>query len=93
MRGELFICGVFSLLDRLFKQPFAELLQSLPVPERVYQALAQGSGPFAPYCALVRAIEGDELDPIRQACDALITDPGEINRALLRALAQAAELD
>jgi EAL and modified HD-GYP domain-containing signal transduction protein len=93
MRGELFICGVFSLLDRLFKQPFAELLQSLPVPERVYQALAQGSGPFAPYCALVRAIEGDELDPIRQACDALITDPGEINRALLCALAQAAELD
>ncbi len=93
MSGELFICGVFSLLDRLFKQPFAELLQSLPVPERVHQALVQGSGPFAPYCALVRAIEGDELDPIREACDNLITDPGEINRALLRALAQAAELD
>ena len=33
------------------------------------------------------------MTTIRQACDALITDPGEINRALLRALAQAAELD
>src|SRR5690606_40446300 len=24
MRSELFICGVFSLLDRMFNQPFAE---------------------------------------------------------------------
>ena len=27
MRNELFICGVFSLLDRLFQQPLAELLR------------------------------------------------------------------
>ncbi|HWH73412.1 MAG TPA: HDOD domain-containing protein [Methylibium sp.] len=93
MRGELFICGVFSLLDQMFKQPFGELLKSLPVPERVYQALADGSGPYAPYCEMVRAIEGDALDPIREACDRLITDPGEINRALLRALSHAARLD
>ncbi|HSV71038.1 MAG TPA: HDOD domain-containing protein [Methylibium sp.] len=93
MRGELFICGVFSLLDRMFKQPFSDLLQSLPVPERVHQALADGSGPYAPYCELVRAVEGDALDPIREACDRLITDPGEINRAVLRALSHAAQLD
>ncbi len=93
MRGEMFICGVFSLLDQMFKQPFSELLKSLPVPERVYQALADGSGPYAPYCEMVRAVEGDALDPIREACDRLITDPGEINRALLRALSHAARLD
>ena len=28
MRNELFICGVFSLLDRLFQQPLAELLRT-----------------------------------------------------------------
>ncbi|MDP1534944.1 MAG: HDOD domain-containing protein, partial [Rubrivivax sp.] len=39
MRGELFICGVFSLLDRLLQQPFADLLKAVPVPERVQQAL------------------------------------------------------
>ncbi|MBA2721888.1 MAG: HDOD domain-containing protein, partial [Methylibium sp.] len=44
MKGELFICGVFSLLDRMFHQSFAELLKTLPVPERVYQALAENSG-------------------------------------------------
>jgi len=93
MRNELFICGVFSLLDRMFKQPFAELLKTIPVPERVYQALAEETGPYQPYCELVGVLEGDALDPIREACDRLITDPAEINRALLRALAHAAQLD
>jgi EAL and modified HD-GYP domain-containing signal transduction protein len=93
MRNELFICGVFSLLDRMFKQPFSELLQTIPVPERVYQALAEGRGPYQAYCQLVQAVEGDELAPIRDACDVLITDPAEINRALLKALANAATLD
>lgn len=93
MRNELFICGVFSLLDRMFKQPFAELLGSLPVPERVFQALVDGAGPYQPYCALAQAVEGDRLDPIRSACDSLMADPAEVNRALLRSLAQAAQLD
>jgi EAL and modified HD-GYP domain-containing signal transduction protein len=93
MKGELFICGVFSLLDRMFRQSFAELLKTIPVPERVYQALAEGRGPYQPYCALVQAVEGDELEAIRQACDGLISGPKEINRALLRALAGAAQLD
>lgn len=93
MRNEMFICGVFSLLDRMFKQPFPELLQSIPVPERVYQALAEGSGPYQPYCRLIDAVEGDELDAIRESCDALISDPAEINRTLLKALSLAAQLD
>jgi len=93
MKGELFICGVFSLLDRMFRQPFAELLKTIPVPERVYQALAEGTGPYQPYCALVQAVEGDELEPIREACDGLISGPKEINRALLQALATAAQLE
>jgi EAL and modified HD-GYP domain-containing signal transduction protein len=93
MRNELFICGVFSLLDRMFRQPFSQLLETIPVPERVFQALAHGSGPYRPYCDLVRAVEGDALQPIRDACDGLISSPAEINRALLQALALAAQLD
>lgn len=93
MKSELFICGVFSLLDRMFRQPFGELLKTIPVPERVFQALAEGCGPYAPYCALVQAVEGSELEPIRQACEGLISGPVETNRALLRALATAAQLD
>jgi len=32
MRNEMFICGVFSLLDRMFQQPFATLLDTIPPP-------------------------------------------------------------
>ena len=93
MRNELFICGVFSLLDRIFHQPFSALLQTIPVPERVYQALAESSGPYQPYCELVRAVEGDEVHAFRDACDRLLAAPAEVNRALMTALANAASIE
>ena len=61
MRSEMFICGVFSLLDRMFQEPFAKLLGSIPVPERVYQALVDETGPYQPYLAMVRAVEGESV--------------------------------
>ena len=93
MRGELFICGVFSLLDRLLKQPFGELLRSVPVPERVRQALLGEPGPFLPYLELVQAIEQESVIDIRDAADRLMVGMSEVNRALLAALATAAQLE
>lgn len=93
MRNEMFICGVFSLLDRMFRQPFSELLNTIPVPERVYHALADNTGPYRPYFDLVRAIEGDDPHAIRDAADHLMTGFAEINRALLKALSAASQLD
>jgi EAL and modified HD-GYP domain-containing signal transduction protein len=93
MRNEMFICGVFSLLDRMFKQPFAELLKAIPVPPRVSQALVDESGPFQPYLGLVKAIESESLYDFREAAEALMMGVTEINRAELRALAVAAQLD
>ncbi|MED5619898.1 EAL and HDOD domain-containing protein [Ideonella sp. BN130291] len=93
MRNEMFICGVFSLLDKMMQQPFAELLKTIPVPERVYQALVDNSGPFQPYFDVVFAVEQESLFDIRAAADALMMSVTEINRAELRALANASQLD
>ncbi len=93
MRGELFICGVFSLLDRLLKQPFADLLRSVPMPERVRQALLGEPGPFLPYLELVQAIEQESVIDIRERADRLMVGLSEVNRALLAALATASQLD
>lgn len=93
MRNELFICGVFSLLDRMFRQPFNELLKTIPVPERVYQALAEHSGPYEPYFKLVQAMEGSDLFDIKDAADHLMMGFGDINKALLKAMQSAAQLD
>jgi c-di-GMP phosphodiesterase len=93
MRNEMFICGVFSLLDRMFKQPFEELLKSIPVPERVVQALAEESGPYHPYLKVVQAAENGSPYDLRSAADSLMMSVSEINRSMLRALTAGRQLD
>ena len=92
-RGEMFICGVFSLLDRMMKQPFADLLQTIPVPEGVRAALVDDDGPLFPYLELVRAVESASVYDIRAASDNILMAVAEVNRAVLRALAAARQLD
>ena len=92
MRSEIFICGVFSLLDRMLQQSFADLLDTLPVQDRVRDCLRDGTGPFQPVLELVQAIESESLFDIRQSADALLLSVSEVNRALLRALAAASDI-
>jgi EAL and modified HD-GYP domain-containing signal transduction protein len=93
VRSEMFICGVFSLLDRLLQQPFKELLPSVPVPERVAQALRGAGGPYLPFLELVQAIEQSSLFDIRERSEALLLSPAAVNRAVLCALRSARQLD
>ena len=92
-RGELFVCGVFSLLDRLMHQPFDELLKSIPVSDAVRDALMHGRGPHQPYLALVQAVESAALFDIRAATEALMMTPAAVNKATMRALVAARQLD
>ena len=92
-RDEMFICGLFSLLDHMLKQPFEKLLQSIPVPERVRQALVEDTGPYQPYLQLVRALEAESVFDYRDCADALMLGAGEINACVLRALHKAAQLE
>ena len=92
MRNEAFICGVFSLLDRMMSQPFAELLKSVPVPEGVRQALVDADGPYQPFLEIVRAVENESIFDIREGAERVLLDEGEVNRAVLRALAAATQI-
>jgi EAL and modified HD-GYP domain-containing signal transduction protein len=92
LRNEAFICGVFSLLDRMLGQPFSVLLASLPVPERVAQALVEQIGPHAPGLALAAAVETSLPLDIQGTIEALMLAPGEVNRAVLKALSASREL-
>lgn len=93
LRDEMFICGLFSLLDHMLRQPFEKLLQSIPVPERVRQALVDQNGPYKPYLDLVQAIENESVFDTRTAIDALMLSPEEVNNAVLRALHKAGQLE
>ena len=92
LRNELFICGVFSTLDRMIGQPFEQLLKTIPVQESVAQALAQDSGPCAPFLALARAVEAESAYDIREAAETLMLSVGDVNRALAKSLVHAHSL-
>ena len=92
MRSEAFICGVFSLLDRMLGEPFSKLLESVPVPETVRVALVEGEGPFRPFLDVVHAVENESIYDIRESAERLLLGEAAINRATLRALVNAAQL-
>jgi len=92
LRNELFICGVFSTLDRMIGQPFDQLLKTIPVQESVASALADDSGPCAPFLALARAVEAESAYDIREAAETLLLTVGDVNRALVKALVHAHSL-
>ena len=92
-RSELFICGVFSLLDRLMQQPFEDLLKSVPTSDAVRAALAHGNGPLMPFLTLVQAVESASIYDIRAAAEDLLMAVPAVNRAVMRALVAARQLD
>ncbi len=89
LRNELFICGVFSTLDRMLGQPFDRLLKTIPVQESVAQALRDDTGPCAPFLAIARAVEIESAYDIREAAEALLLTVGDVNRALAKSLVHA----
>ena len=89
LRNELFICGVFSTLDRMMGQPFEHLLKSIPVQESVATALVHETGPLAPFLVLARAIESESAYDIRETAETLLLTVGDVNRALAKALVHA----
>ena len=63
------------------------------MPDAVRAALVDGQGPHHPYLMLVRAVESASFYDIRSASDNVMMGVPEVNRAVLRALAAAKQLD
>ncbi len=91
VRDEIFILGVFSLLDKLMKKPFEELFGTLAVPESVHESLVHGTGHFMPYLKIVESIENGPDPELVGTLDSCLMTLADCNRAVLRTL-QAPEL-
>ena len=91
VRDEIFILGVFSLLDKLMKKPFDELFGTLAVPENVHETLVHGTGQFVPYLKIVESIEKGPDPELTDTLDSCLMTLADCNRAVLRTL-QAPEL-
>lgn len=84
--NEAFICGVFSLLDRMLAQPFDRLLGNLPVSEGVAQTLGASGGPYTPLLNLARAVGAELPLDIEQSAEQALLSPKEVNQAALKSL-------
>lgn len=87
LRREVYLCGLFSQLDELLREPLAPILQRIPLSERVQDAAVQHTGPYAPTLALACALEACDANVVRALCEEHGIDLENTNRILLRTLA------
>jgi len=90
---ELFVTGAFSLLDRITGAPIPRLMGPVGMGSNVTEAIVHKRGPYAPYLAVIEAIERSDPMGIRRNLDALGIPIFECNQALLHALAATQKLD
>lgn len=91
-RDNLFIVGIFSLLDAMLEMPMEQILEKLHLPEPIADALLHREGVYGPFLQLAEACEGDNIPRIRALAESLTLDPERVNAAHLQALAWVEEL-
>ncbi|MDC8758516.1 EAL and HDOD domain-containing protein [Janthinobacterium fluminis] len=85
---NLFVAGMFSLLDRLLGLPMKEVLDSIVLPADVVDALLTRGGKYGPYLALAEACELN-TNLVASLAAGLKLSPLDVNKAHLSALAWA----
>lgn len=86
-RDNLFIVGVFSLLDAMLEMPMERVLEKLALPESICDALLSRQGIYGPFLDLAEACEAPETGRIDELAAQLQLEPETVNRAHLAALA------
>lgn len=86
-RDNLFIVGIFSLLDAILEMPMDNVLENLRLPENVVDALQYHNGIYAPFLNLVKACECMDWELIEKISRSLLMLPETVSRAHLEALA------
>ena len=88
---NLFVVGLFSLLDQLLGVSMDQVLHQILLPTAIAQALLSQDGVFGPFLALARACEL-ENGSASDCADALFMTAAQVNRAHLSAMVWAQNL-
>jgi len=91
-KDNLFIVGMFSLLDVLLDMPMERVLETLILPEPICDALQERSGIYGPYLELAEACEDPDMTEVPRLCENLLITPDVLNRAHVQALAWVEEI-
>lgn len=91
-RDNLFIVGVFSLLDVILQSPMLDILEKVQLPESVTEALLNRSGIYGPFLQLAEACEESNNAKIEEIAAHLSYDASKVNQCHIAALAWAEKM-
>lgn len=92
-RENLFIVGVFSLLDVVLQTPMEKVLEKIQLPETVMDAISTRTGVYAPFLQLTEACEDADTNKIKELAGLLSFDANKVNECHIKALAWVEELN
>lgn len=77
-KGTLFLMGLFSLLDAVFRMPMSEVLERVNLADDVKQALLDRSGPYAEPLVVVESYELGLWESAGEAAGKIGLDPEKL---------------
>ncbi|MCB5183775.1 EAL domain-containing protein [Methylobacillus gramineus] len=86
-RDNLFVVGVFSMLDRMLEMPMEQVLEKVDLPEAVHDALLHRQGIYGPFLELAEACENQDGTRIIALASNLQLDPNKVNDCHIASLA------
>lgn len=91
--SELFLLGLFSLLDAILDAPMEQMMNKLPLSDAIREALLHNEGPYAPFLELVIAYERGQTEACLRSLMPLKISPEKVCDAYLEAVRFASILD
>ena len=89
--SELFLMGMFSLLDAIVDRPIDQALAGLALPELVRTAIVDRTGVYSPYLETALAYERGNWDDLARSLQPLTITPAAVRSAYLAAATWAHE--
>ncbi len=90
--SELFLMGMFSLLDAIVDRPIEQALAGLALPDTVRTAIVDRTGVYSPYLETALAYERGDWDGLARSLPPLAITPTAVRSAYLAAATWAQQM-
>ena len=87
--SELFLMGLFSLLGAMLDMPMVDIMERLPLPVNIKNALIDRSGPYYPYLSTIIAYENGDWKNCQHLLAEINVSPKDMLRSYMDSLSWA----
>jgi EAL and modified HD-GYP domain-containing signal transduction protein len=90
---SMFLFGLLSLIDSMMDTPMDQLLDQLPLPDKIKNGYIDGSSRYYQYLGFLKALEHSKPDVFEQLCCDLDFMPKQAAAAYLRSIVWTNEIN